>query len=149
MRTLACLAAVLGTAPAVAQPCAGVNASGTIRVTVEATRVRDARGEVAFTVYPDDKARFLAKGGKLARSRVPAVAGVTRACFWLAPGGYPIAIYHDANGDHDFNRTLFVPREGYGISNDVSASFGRPSFEKARVVVDRGNAVVRIRMRYP
>ena len=61
---------------------------------------------------------------------MPAVIGTTRACFWLPPGGYPIAIYHDANGDHDFNRTLFVPREGYGVSNDVPVSFGRPSFEK-------------------
>ena len=96
-------------------------------------------------------------GGQTDRLRRDAL-GVAAVTFFVvsaaAPltavaGGYPIAIYHDANGDHDFNRTLFVPREGYGISNDVSASFGRPSFEKARVVVDRGNALVRIRMRYP
>ena len=77
------------------------------------------------------------------------MAGTTRACFWLTPGGYPIAIYHDANADRNFNRTLFVPREGYGISNDVPATFGRPSFERARVVVNRTNPVVRIKMRYP
>ena len=69
MRIYACLASLTLASPAAAQPCAGVNAPGAIRVTVEAIGVRDANGEVAFTVYPDDKNRFLAKGGQLARWR--------------------------------------------------------------------------------
>lgn len=153
MRFLALMvatAAAAGTAvPARAAPCAGEAGEGRIRVTVEATGVRDARGEVAFTVYPDQRARFLKRGTKLARVRTPAQAGVTSACFWLAPGAYPFAVYHDANGDRNFNRTLFVPKEGYGFSNDAPATFGLPSFDKVRITVAGSNATVRIRMRYP
>ena len=30
-----------------------------------------------------------------------------------------MAIYHDANGDHDFNRSLVgLPTEGFGFSNN-------------------------------
>lgn len=140
-----CAAAV----PVAAAPCPAALAAGLVRVTVEVTGVRSADGEVAFTVYPDIKRRFLAKGGKLARIRTTAVAGTTSACFALAPGYYPIAIYHDENGDHNFNRTLFAPKEGYGFSNDAPTTFGLPSFEKVRVSVGPGAATIRIRMRYP
>lgn len=149
MRAIVPFALLLTPAAAQAAPCGGVQAPGTVRVTVDVRDVRDARGEVAFTVYPDVKRRFLAKGGKLARVRVPAVAGTTSACFWLAPGSYPIVVYHDANADHDFNRTLFVPKEGYGLSNDAPATFGMPTFEKVRTPVGPGQTSVRIRMRYP
>ena len=135
--------------PAVAEPCPAAVAPGLVRVMVEATGVRSAAGEVAFTVYPDVKARFLAKGAKLARVRTPAITGTTSACFALAPGFYPIAIYHDANGDRDFNRTLFVVKEGYGFSNDAPTTLGLPSFEKVRIRVGPGATTIRIRMRYP
>lgn len=135
--------------PATAAPCPAAVAPGLVRVTVEATGVRNAAGEVAFTVYPDVKERFLAKRAKLARVRTPAIAGTTSACFVLAPGYYPFVVYHDANGDRDFNRTLFAPREGYGFSNDAPAVLALPAFEKVRIKVGPGSTTVRIRMRYP
>lgn len=135
--------------PAQAAPCAAAAAPGLVRVIVEAREVRNTRGEVAFTVYPDIKARFLAKGGKLTRIRTVAVAGMTSACFWLVPGVYPIAVYHDENGDRDFNRTLFAPKEGFGFSNDPPTTLGIPSYEKVRVAVGPGATTIRIRMRYP
>lgn len=141
-----CAAAVSASAAA---PCPAAIAPGLVPVTIEVTGVRSAAGEVAFTVYPDIRRRFLAKGGKLARIRTAAVAGTTSACFALAPGHYPIAVYHDANGDHDFNRTLFAPKEGFGFSNDAPATFALPAFEKVRIRVGPGPTTIRIRMRYP
>lgn len=150
MLRLAAAALLCATAvPAAAAPCPAAIAAGLVRVTVEVTGVRSNAGEVAFTVYPDIKSRFLAKGGKLARIRTPAVAGTTSACFALAPGYYPIAIYHDANGDRDFNRTLFAPKEGFAFSNDPPTTFGIPSYEKVRVRVGPGATRIRMRMRYP
>ena len=149
MRVLLAFGLLATPAAAATAPCGGVQTPATVRVTVDVRDVRDARGEVAFTVYPDLKRRFLAKGGKLARVRVPAVAGTTSACFWLAPGYYPIVVYHDANADHDFNRTLFVPREGYGLSNDAPTALGMPSFDKVRVQIGPGPTTIAIRMRYP
>ena len=144
---LAGIAAALP-ASAQAQDCVGSASPGTTRLVVEATGLRNARGEVAFTVYPDDRRRFLAKGGKLLRARVSARAPVTRACFNLKPGSYAIAQYHDENADHDFNRTLWTPTEGFGFSNDAPTSIGLPKLEAARFTLPAGGRTVRMRMRY-
>ena len=136
-------------APAADAACPPAIAPGLVRVTVEVSGVRSSAGEVAFTVYPDRRDRFLAKGGKLSRVRTRAVSGTTSACFALAPGYYPIAIYHDANGDRDFNRTLIAPKEGFGFSNDPPTTFGIPSFDKVRIRIGPGPTTIRIRMRYP
>lgn len=135
-------------ASAWAQACVGPSTPGTVRLVVEAVGLRNASGEVAFTVYPDDKRRFLARGGKLLRARVPARAPVTRACFNLRPGSYAVAQYHDENADHDFNRTLITPKEGFGFSNDAPTSIGLPSLAAARFAVPPGGRALRMQMRY-
>lgn len=142
------VAAVASPGAAVAQECVGPEAPGTVRLIVEGVGLRNAAGEVAFTVYPDDRRRFLARGGKLARARVPAQAPVTRACFNLRPGSYAVAQYHDENRDHDFNRSLIAPKEGFGFSNDAPTSIGLPSLSAARFALPPGGRVLRMRMRY-
>jgi len=129
-----------------AESCQGTPGNGNARLILEATTMHNAVGEVAFTVYPDDKKRFLAKGGKLVRARVSAAS--PRACFWLKPGYYAIAQYHDENSDHDFNRTLFVPKEGFGFSNDAPTSIGLPSFASVRTALPPLGTTVRMKMRY-
>lgn len=143
------LIALATAVPASGAACPAAIAAGLVRVKVEVSGVRSGAGEVAFTVYPDIKKRFLSKGGKLTRIRTKAGVGTISACFALAPGYYPFAIYHDSNGDRDFNRTLFAPTEGYGFSNDVPTRLGLPAFEKVRVKVGPGPTTIRIRMRYP
>ena len=144
------LAAGLALAPAsaLAQGCAGTPGGGAAKLTTVATGVRAAKGEVAFTVYPDDRRRFLKGGAKLLRVRTPARSGTTSACFWLPPGHYAVAIYHDENGDHDFNRTLWAPKEGFGFSNDAPTSIGLPKFEAARFPLPAGGTTIRIATRY-
>ncbi len=145
-RTLLAGALILSSAPAFAETCVGAPSSGVVKLVVEATTLHNKTGEVAFTVYPDDKGRFLSKGGKLARARVSATE--PRACFWLAPGYYAIAQYHDENADHKFNRTLFVPKEGYGFSNDAPATVGLPAFTATRFQLPAAGRTVRMTMRY-
>lgn len=141
-------AAALAAQPAAAESCGGTPGAGKVKLTTIADGVRNAQGEVAFTLYADDKSRFLAKGGKLARVRTASVAPHTAACFWVTPGHYAVAIYHDANGDHDFNRTLFAIKEGFGFSNDAPTTLGLPSFSQTRFAVPAGGATIRMRMRY-
>jgi len=146
----ALLGGLLSFSPAAAAQagCQGTQSPDTVRLEVLATDVRNARGEVAFTVYPDDSGRFLAKGGKLLRARVPAASPVTRACFWLKPGHYAVATYHDENGDHDFNRTLFAIKEGFGFSNDAPTTLGLPSFRNVRFPLPASGTTIRVRTRY-
>lgn len=143
-----CAAIIMPATAATAENCVGSPGAGAVRLVAEATGVRAPRGEVAFTVYPDDKRRFLAKGGKLLRYRVVTRAPVTAVCFWLPPGRYALAQYHDENGDHDFNRTLWTPKEGFGFSNDAPTRTGLPAFAAARIMLPPGGATVRMAMRY-
>lgn len=140
--------AALAGGAAQAAECAGQPSAH--KLTVQVAGVRRAESQVAITLYPDVPGRFLAPKGKLARVRVAAVAPTTTACFWLpGPGGYAVAVYHDANADSDFNRTLVgLPAEGYGFSNDAPTKTGLPSFKSARFHA-AGAETIRIRMRYP
>ena len=128
--------------------CAGKKTAH--RISVQVTGVSPAQGEVAVTLYPDDARRFLAPRGKLLRTRIKAKAPATTTCFWVAsPGAYAIAVYHDANGDQDFNRNAVgMPAEGFGFSNDAPTRFGLPSFDKVRFRARAGETPLTIRMRY-
>lgn len=148
--TKSILAGALALTPSVvaAETCTGTPGGNAVKLTVQATGLRSGDGEVAFTVYADDKKRFLAKGGKLARVRVPARAPVTIACFWLPAGRYAVAQYHDENGDRNFNRTLWAPKEGFGFSNDAPTSIGLPSLDAARFTLPAGGRTLNMAMRY-
>lgn len=142
-------AALVFATPAQAAPaCVGTPGDGKVKLEVAATNLRNASGEVAFTVYPDDSSRFLKGGAKLARARVKATAPTTRACFWLAPGHYALATYHDENGDRKFNRTAFTIKEGFGFSNDAPTTLGLPSFKATRFPVPANGGSTAIRTRY-
>lgn len=136
--------------PAFAQSCAGAPGKGVVELDVQVAGLRNARGQVAVTVYPDDPRRFLAPRGKLLRRRTAAVAPVTSSCFWVRPGYYAVAVYHDQNGDRDFARSLVgLPAEGYGFSNDAPTRTGLPSFTAVRFQVPPEGRKIRLTMRYP
>ncbi len=146
---IAIAASLLGAGPALAdQGCAGLRAPASAKLNVHVTGVRMPKGEVAITVYPDDRRRFLAKGGKLARQRLRAAASV-RTCFWLPPGAYAVAVYHDQDGDRDFDRTLVgLPAEGFGFSNDPDTKTGLPSLAAVRFRLGAGERQISIQMTY-
>ena len=117
---------------------------------VEVRNVRSARGLVTVTAYPDEPRRFLAPRGKVERVREKAIAPVTIVCLEVpAPGVYALAVYHDENGDKDFNRTrVGLPAEGYGFSNDAPTAAGLPSFNAVRFRAKGPIHRMSLRMRY-
>lgn len=141
--------------PATGQPgpvpagCVGPPSDTWIFVSV--TGVRSASGVVTVTVYEDDRSRFLVKRGSIGVMRVPAGQGETRACVFLPRTGvYALAIYHDEDGDQQFDRSgIGLPREGYGFSNNPSTVAGLPSFSSVRLNVPKPGLLARIRIKYP
>ena len=132
-----------------ADTCAGAPVPGAVKLTVENTSLRAAQGEVQVTVYPDNPRRFLAPHGKVARTRVSATLPVTSSCFWLPPGVYAVAVYHDQNDNHDFDRSpLGMPVEGFGFSNDAPTRFGLPAFDTVRFTLPPGGRTIRVKIRY-
>jgi len=60
-----------------------------------------------------------------------------------------VAIYHDENNNHRFDRTLIgMPAEGYGFSNDARIFLGPPSFKSTQFLVGPGETHIAIALRY-
>jgi uncharacterized protein (DUF2141 family) len=146
--TLACGLGLAATPALAAGTCTGEPSAN--KLTVQVSGVRSAQGQMAVTLYPDEPKRFLAPKGKLLRERAPTKAPVTTVCFWLPkPGRYAIAVYHDENGDRDFNRTVIgLPAEGFGFSNNPSTKTGLPPFKSVRFEAGPGETTTRITLRY-
>lgn len=147
------MAAMLGfvvTQSALAGDLACDTSTTQVRLQVQIAGVQAAKGYLTISVYADDAKRFLAKGGKLLRQRVPAVMPATRACLVLpAAGTYAVVIYHDVNDDNKFNRTFVgLPAEGYGFSRNPKTLLGLPSLGEVRFAAQAGDNVVAITLTY-
>ncbi|MFC2093559.1 DUF2141 domain-containing protein [Bacteroidota bacterium] len=56
----------------------------------------------------------------------------------LEYGYYAIKVFHDENSNGEIDKNyLGIPTEDYGYSNNVSAWFGPPSWERAKFLFDR------------
>lgn len=149
------LVAVLGATSARPAAAADVDpactgAADEVRLQLRVQGLRSSKGNITVTVYPDDADRFLAKGGKLLRVRLPAAAPVTRGCVRVpAAGHYEISVYHDENDDRHFGRSLLgLPAEGYGFSNNPKSLIGLPSFEAVRFPAAAGDNPLAIDLVY-
>ena len=129
-------------APAVAQPvtetarpCAPGDEHAAQRVLATVIGARRVAGNITFTLYGSRPASFLVHNGSIAIDRTPGV--------------YALAVYHDENNNHHFDRSLIgLPLEGYGFSNNASIFMGPPSFASVRFPVRPGDNRITIRLRY-
>lgn len=130
--------------------CGAPGAPNGPRIEVVVSGARKVAGNMTITLYGSQPDAFLARTGKLARQRVPLHSTQAEACFAVStPGVYAVAVYHDENNDHDFNRTLLgMPAEGYGFSNDAPTVIGLPSFDSVRFQVGPEGGRVPVRLRY-
>lgn len=56
----------------------------------------------------------------------------------LPKASYALAIYHDENKNGKLDKNLVgAPTEAYGFSNNAREMFSAPSFESAKIVLDR------------
>ena len=129
-------------------PC--TNAPDEVHLRLTFTGLHSDAGHITITIYPDDAKRFLARGGKLFKTSVPAHRPLTTACVLVpAAGYYAISVYHDENDDHHFNRTLIgLPDEGYGFSNNPKTLIGLPSLSDVRVEAKAGDNPFAIALHY-
>ena len=56
----------------------------------------------------------------------------------LAYGNYAFVFFHDANDNRKLDKNLVgIPKEAYGFSNNARGTFGPPSFQSAKVVLNK------------
>lgn len=67
----------------------------------------------------------------------------------LAAGAYAISFFHDENGNKKLDTNLLgLPKEGYGFSNNATASFGPPDFQAARFQVGDADTLIAVDVNY-
>lgn len=118
-------------------------------LSVTVTGLRSDRGDVHIAIY-DDPAKFPDGDGMLEETQAPITQGTSFHRFTaLEPGRYAIAVYHDENGNDDFDTNFIgLPLEGYGFSNDARVFLGPPSFADAAIEVEGAQASTSLRMIY-
>lgn len=110
--------------------------------------LRNARGSVQICMtrnprhFPD-----CAKDPSALTRTVPASAPV--AVFPnVPPGHYAVALFHDENGNHKLDKSLGIPREGFGFSRNPKIRLGPPTFAETVTAIATGPARIDIRIKY-
>ncbi|NOY63036.1 MAG: DUF2141 domain-containing protein [Gammaproteobacteria bacterium] len=118
-------------------------------LTIEVAGVTDAEGEIRIALFdkadgfPDEASLF--RGDTALASLADASGKIIFHFTALVPGIYAIAAYHDKNGNQQLDKNFFgLPKEPYGISNNIRARFGPPTFEKALFEITRMDKVVEL-----
>jgi uncharacterized protein (DUF2141 family) len=145
---LALIAAASAASPAAAQneQCNGEPT----RINVAIEGLRSTKGDIVVEIYPDDAKRFLVRKAQVNSIHVKLKARPVTICLAVPkPGGYAVAVYHDENGDGEFNRTVLgLPTEGFGLSNNPPIHLSAPSFASVRFEAGEGETTVKIHMHY-
>lgn len=100
---------------------------------IEVVGLRNDSGQVGCSLFNDPVA-YPRDGTKVLSHVWAQIRSGKAVCEFvgLKPGPYAAVVYHDENGDREFNMNAFgMPREGYGFSNDAAALFGPPTFDAA------------------
>ncbi|MCQ8278614.1 DUF2141 domain-containing protein [Acetobacteraceae bacterium KSS8] len=143
-------APALAADPETARPCTGPDDPGRPRILAEVTGAHSTAGNITYTLYGDDPARFLKHKGSIALERVALTSRSALGCFVVSrPGIYAVAVYHDENNNHRFDRSMIgLPEEGYGFSRNAPIFMAPPSFDSVRFQAGPGDTSVSIALRY-
>lgn len=114
-----------------------------IDVTVQ--DVASSKGMIVADLHNDVEEDFLVWDKVILRVRMPARKGTTKFCMPLTqPGDYAVAIYHDKNGNKEFDKNfLGLPKEHFGMSRDPKFGTKSPKLEEAIFTVpETGKKIV-------
>ena len=117
---------------------------------IEVIGLRNDSGQVGCSIFNDAQA-FPRDDSKVLRHVWTPIHSGKATCEFtdLAPGQYAAVVFHDENGDHQFNQNAFgMPEEGYGFSNDAAALFAPPDFKSAAFTYNGTHLYIVINIRY-
>ena len=112
--------------------------------------VRHSKGTITADLHGDDPDKFLDKGQKLDRIRVPAVEGQTQMCIPIqTPGVYAIVLYHDEDADTKFDKNIIgLPAEPFGLSRDPRIRLAMPKHSASAFEVNGPLTPVKVTLRH-
>jgi len=120
--------------------------AGTLKV--EIVGLRSSEGVVLISLFKDGKGYPNEPEEAFKKAKISINAAKASIDFANLPAGeYAIVVLHDENNNLKMDKSLGIPKEGYGFSNNVTGLMGPPSFSKASFKYE-GTQVVKIKMRY-
>ena len=140
--TSLCALVMLGASAQIATSGATV----TLQVRVEGFENADGAAGIAVWTqargFPEDIEHAVATTYATIRD------GVATARFdQLEPGPHAITVYHDRNANQRFDKNwLGMPKEAWGVSNNVRPRLRAPRFNEAMLDVSTGETLVEIRV---
>jgi uncharacterized protein (DUF2141 family) len=99
--------------------------SAQLKLDVEIAGIRNNEGRIMLQVLDEKQNVISQQMGSIK----------DKSCFFsfpcLKPGRYAVRFYHDENLNQIMEKNMLgKPTEGYGFSNNVTATFSMPPFEK-------------------
>jgi uncharacterized protein (DUF2141 family) len=145
-RLFPAIAAVLAAFAALATFAMAARPAGAADLEVVVTNIQVPTGYVRLGLY-NNPALFPKKRGTIDGGDVKVNGGTATYTFRnLKPGQYAVAIYHDANANKRFDKTLGIPMEGFGFSNNARPRLSAPSFKRAAVTLRAPRTRITIRL---
>ena len=121
-------------------------AAGKPSVLVHVAGFKKPAGKVKVSLYGPDSDRWLAKGGRVSKVKVPVTGKSMDICVPVpSPGRYAVAVHHDLNVNGSRDRQ---DGGGYSRNPKVSLLNPKPDFSKASFTVGNGPARVGVTLLY-
>jgi uncharacterized protein (DUF2141 family) len=120
------------------------------KLEVEVTGFRNTVGRVGVSLFKSANGFPSERSAAQARQGGP-IKGTkfTTTFSGLSPGRYAVAVVHDENENQKLDKNLLgMPKEGWGVSNNVRPSLRAPKFEEAVFTLSAAGGKVRIQIGY-
>ena len=115
-------------------------------LTVELEGVRATGGTLYVTVQ--DREQFMQPRGTAGTVVQRPQAGAHRFGFDVPPGDYAVSIWHDDNGNGQFDKDeSHQPLDGWAMANGAALR-AEPTFDQVKTPVGPGPAALRLSMNY-
>lgn len=123
---------------------------GQTDVQVQISGISEKKGEIFAALYTSS-AGFPSKVTHAFKTaKATPLNGKAVLTFSEVPEGkYAIALFHDTNNDGKLNTNfLGIPKEGYGVSNNVRNLFSAPGFDESSFKVGKSAVKLTIKVQY-
>ncbi len=125
------------------------DAASGVNVDITLSGLRNAKGQVLVCLATNPKSfPDCSKDPGAKKKSVAAINGSTVHFTGVMPGTYAIAIVHDENGNHKMDLSLFLPKEGWGLSRNPKTRMGKPKFSNSAFLVGDAHLTFPITVKY-
>lgn len=103
---------------------------------VKVTMVKSTKGEVGCALFNNATGFPNENVAMPSQWQAPSTDGVVCRFSDIKPGPYAVAVSHDLNGNRRTDTNfLGIPKEDWGVSNNVRPNLRAPTFDEARFEV--------------